>query len=448
MNMRGMKPSSRLLGLLAGLLVLAILLGAMDALAFAWHDRLLPLWWGALLLVAVTALVDLLRLRRLPSPRLQRQLPGNLPLGRWSDVHLLAQHDYRHTLQIQVFDHVPQDMAVEHLPQQVQLRPGEQTRFSYRVRPLLRGHFIFPRCEVTLPSPLRLWQSRRYLDLHDEARVYPDFARLYGAQLMAVDDWVSQLGVRQQQRRGLGQEFHQLREFRDGDTLRQIDWKATARKRTPIAREYQDERDQQILFLVDCGRRMRSQDGELSHFDHALNASLLLSYVALRQGDAVGLMTFAGEQSRYLPPVKGQAQVNVLLNAVYDLQSSQRPADYAAAAQALLARQKRRALVVLVTNLRDEDDDELLAAVKRLGRQHRVLIASLREEVLDSLRQEPVQDYDSALNYCGAVDYLNARNALHERLHAHGVPVLDARPGELGPELVTRYLAWKKAGAL
>ena len=443
-----MKPSSTLLRLLAGLLLVAIVLGALDALSVAVPERLTALWWGALLLLTAAALVDALRLHWLPSPRLRRHLPGNLPLGRWSDVRLSAEHGYGRGLHIEVFDHVPQDMAVEHMPQRVELRPGEHTTFSYRVRPLVRGHFVFPRCEVSLPSPLRLWQSRRYLEIRDETRVYPDFARLYGAQLMAMDDWVSQLGVRQRQRRGLGQEFHQLREFRDGDTLRQIDWKATARKRTPIAREYQDERDQQILFLLDCGRRMRSQDGELSHFDHALNASLLLAYVALRQGDAVGLMTFASEQRRYLPPVKGQAQVNVLLNAVYDLQSTQRPADYSDAVDALLKRQSRRALVVLISNLRDEDDEDLLGAVKRLERRHRVLIASLREDVLDNLRHTEVQDYESALNYCGAVDYLNARNTLHERLAAHNVPVLDARPGELGPGLVNRYLAWKKAGVL
>lgn len=243
-------------------------------------------------------------------------------------------------------------------------------------------------------------------------------------------------------------EFHQLREFRDGDTLRQIDWKATARKRTPIAREYQDERDQQILFLLDCGRRMRSQDGDLSHFDHALNASLLLAYVALRQGDAVGAMTFAGDDRRHLPPGKGSAQLGALLNTVYDLQTSQRPADFPEAVQAVLSRQRRRALVILVTNLRDEDDEELLGAVKRLGRQHRVLVASLREEVLDTLRQEPIARYEQALAYTGTIDYLNARNGLHEKLAAHGVPVLDARPSELGPELISRYLGWKRAGVL
>ena len=140
--------------------------------------------------------------------------------------------------------------------------------------------------------------------------------------------------------------------------------------------------------------------------------------------------------------------MNLLLNTVYDLDTTRRTADYQAAASQLLARQKRRALVIVVTNLRDEDDEALLSAVKRIGRQHRVLVASLREEVLDRLRQTPVRGYDDALAYCGTLNYLNARGGLHDRLAANGLPILDARPGELGPELVGRYLAWKKAGVL
>ncbi|MCY1267931.1 hypothetical protein D9M68_311780 [compost metagenome] len=443
-----MKPSRALLALVGALLAAALLLGVAAALAWQLPAQLYSLWWALLVALGLLALLDALWLRRLPSPRLERQLHGNLPLGRWSEVRLQLQHSFGLPQRVTLFDHLPAEMDFEHLPQAVELRPGERTLLAYRVRPLSRGHFVFPRCEIQLRSPLRLWQQRRHLERRDETRVYPDFARLYGAELMAVDHWLNRIGVRAGQRRGLGLEFHQLREFRDGDTLRQIDWKATARKRVPIAREYQDERDQQILFLLDCGRRMRSKDGDLSHFDHALNASLLLAYVALRQGDAVGLMTLASDRPRHLPPAKGSAQLGALLNAVYDLQASQRPADFSAAVQALLGRQRRRALVVIVTNLRDEDDEDLLAAVKRLGRQHRVLVASLREEVLDRLCQEPVQGYEEALAYCGTLDYLNARNDLHDRLVAHGVPVLDARPRQLGPELVSRYLGWKKAGAI
>ncbi|MBC3347299.1 DUF58 domain-containing protein [Pseudomonas sp. SWRI196] len=443
-----MKPSRLLLTWLAILLALGIILGALRALGVAVPSMLLSIHWGLLLALMALAILDALRLKRLPSPRVQRQMPGSLALGRWSEVRLQISHDFTQPLSVQVFDHVPAGLDFENLPLSVELQPDQHSQIGYRLRPLKRGHFSFEHCEVSLPSPLGLWDGKRLLDARDDTRVYPDFARLYDGQLLAVDNWLSQLGIRQRQRRGQGQEFHQLREFREGDSLRQIDWKATARHRTPIAREYEDERDQQIIFMLDCGRRMRSQDGELAHFDHALNACLLLSYTALRQGDAVGLSTFASEQPRYLAPVKGTGQLNVLLNTVYDLDSSQRPADYQTAVNQLLTRQKRRALVVLVTNLRDEDDEELLAAVKRLSQQHRVLVASLREEALDRLRQTPVQTLPEALTYCGTVDYLNARAELHERLNAHGVSVLQARPGELGAELVTLYLGWKKAGNL
>jgi uncharacterized protein (DUF58 family) len=162
----------------------------------------------------------------------------------------------------------------------------------------------------------------------------------------------------------------------------------------------------------------------------------------------LGLYTFATEQRRFFAPAKGQRQLNALLNGVYDLVNTQRPADFALAINNVLALQKRRALVIIVSNLRDEDDEELLGAVQRLSRRHRVLVVSLREPVLDRLRQQPVETFQQALDYCGTLDYLNARGKLHEQLVAHSVPVLDARPHEVGPALISRYLAWKKGGVL
>lgn len=447
-----LKPSSRLLRCLSLLLGIAVLLGILDALSLGPTSKLAGVFCTLLLVLGLISALDAVWLWRTPSPRLQRQLAGSLALGRWSEVRIDIQHDYRRTMPLTLFDHGAAGQTnrfdVESLPQTILLRPYRTAQMGYRLRPTSRGQFNFEKIEISIHGPLGMWSTRRFLPVASSARVYPDFARLHGGQLMAVDNWLSRLGVRQRQRRGMGLEFNQLREFREGDSLRQIDWKATARQRMPIAREYQDDRDQQIMFMLDCGRRMRSQDGHLTHFDHALNACLLLSHVALGQGDAVGLSTFAAENNRYLLPVKGSAHLSVLLNTVYDLNSTQRPADYSTAIRQVLARQKRRALVVLMTNLRDEDDDSLLSAVKQLSRHHRVLVASLREEVLDGLRQTPIETWQDALDYCGTVDFLNARATLHERLIAHGIPVLDVRPGDLGPELVSRYLSWKKAGTL
>ena len=441
-----MNPSRLLLIWLAILLAIGIVLGALQALDVEVPSSLLSINWGLLLALFALSLLDALRLKRLPSPRVQRQMPGSLALGRWSEIRLEIEHDFDPPLAIQIFDHVPDGLSHENLPLSTELQPGQRSLIGYRLRPLKRGHFTFETCELNLPSPFGLWSGKRLLNITDHTRVYPDFARLYGGQLLAVDNWLSQLGVRQRQRRGQGMEFHQLREFREGDSLRQIDWKATARHRTPIAREYEDERDQQIVFMLDCGRQMRSQDGELSHFDHALNACLLLSYVALRQGDAVGLSTFASDQPRFIAPVKGAGQLKVLLNGVYDLDSTRRSADYPAAVNHLLARQKRRALVVLVTNVRDKDDEELLNAVRQLSQQHQVLVARLRESTLEDRRHSQVQTIEQALEYCATVDYLNNRAELHEQLSAHGLQVLDVEPHKLGTEMVTKYLSWKRAG--
>jgi uncharacterized protein (DUF58 family) len=437
---------------LAVLFGVSVLLGVLQALGRGPIARLDGLFWTLLWLLTAVAALDAVWLWRLPSPRIKRHMNSSLAMGRWSEVRVELEHDSPRALSLTLFDHGPSELharyETKNLPQHVVLRPQRTAQLTYQLRVVSRGDFSLEQTEIHLRSPLRLWSSRRYLPNVSTVRVYPDFTRLHNSQMPGVENWLRQIGVRQQPRRGLGLEFHQLREFREGDSLRQIDWKATARHRAPIAREYQDERDQQILFMLDCGRRMRSQDADLSHFDHALNACLLLAYVALRQGDAVGVSTFAGDQDRYIAPVKGAGRLNVLLNQLYHVNATQRPADYAAAVNRLLTRQKRRALVVLITNLRDEDDEQLLQAVRQLSCHHRVLIASLREGVLDDLRRTSVQTWQQAVDYCGTIETVNARGVLHERLTAHRIPVLDVRPSELGPELVSRYMSWKKAGAL
>ncbi|MDB5997812.1 MAG: hypothetical protein JWP42_4948, partial [Pseudomonas sp.] len=223
-----MKPSRLLLIWLAILLAISIVLGTLRALDFAVPMNLLSINWGLLLALLALAILDAIRLKRLPSPQVTRQMPGSLALGRWSEVRLDVRHNVPQSLNIQIFDHVPDGLSFENLPLSVELQPGQYSQTGYRLRPLKRGHFNFAYCEINLPSPLGLWVGKRLLSVTDHTRVYPDFARLYGGQLLAVDNWLSQLGVRQKQRRGLGLEFHQLREFREGDSLRQIDWKATA----------------------------------------------------------------------------------------------------------------------------------------------------------------------------------------------------------------------------
>jgi len=278
-------------------------------------------------------------------------------------------------------------------------------------------------------------------------KVYPNFAEVTKYTLFATDNRLSQIGIKKHRRRGEGLSFHQLRDYRAGDALRQIDWKATARLQRLISREYQDERDQQVVFLIDCGRRMLAKDDALSHFDHALNAVLLLSYVALRQGDAVGFFAFAGPQ-RFLPPRKGALTINTVLNNVYDLQPTTHASDYALAASELIKRLKKRSLVVLVTNLRDEDAEELRPAITLLRQRHLVVLASLQEAVLNQVAQQPVQGFDQALLLASTDIYLEQRRQAHQALKNFGVMMLDVEPAQLPVALVNRYLDIKLSGRL
>ncbi len=444
-------PQPRLLGLVALWAVLALLASAVQLLEGAWvagfSRGLTDLAVAGLVVTALLALWDGLQLRRCRPPVVTRRLPGTVPVNRWTEVVLELRHTSPRPLTIELFDFYPSGADMQQLPCRVELRPGQTTQVSYRLRPVERGDARFGPTQCLLPSPLKFWQRWQMAGEAGQLRVYPDFAAITAYQLLATDNRTSQLGIRRRPRRGEGLEFHQLRDYRVGDTLRQIDWKATVRRQQLISREYQDERDQQIFFMLDCGRRMRTRDGDLSHFDHALNAVLLLSYVALKQGDGVGLMSFGGER-RWLPPAKSCHAVNTILNALYDLQPTTRASDYAAAVAEVVSRQRKRSLVILVTNLAQESIEELNEVLHLLCKKHLVLIANLREEVLDRTLQQPVTDFNQALSYLGANHYLNQRRQTQQQFEQRGVLGLDVTPGELAVSVVNRYLEIKRSGGL
>jgi uncharacterized protein (DUF58 family) len=412
-----------------------------------WPEWLI--YWllvGGLLLTAIVQDAFALRLR--PSPQIERQVPPALPLGAWQTVRLRITNSAAQPATLTVFDHYPTAAAdCADLPQRLTVETGGWTELAYRVRPVVRGEWTFAPVQVWLESPRGLWRRDDRLGEPATVRVYPDFAAIMRYIRLTLDQRETVLGIHQRRRRGEGQTFLQLREYRIGDSLRQIDWKATARTRKPIARDYQDERNQTVLFLLDCGRRMRAQDDDLSHFDHALNALILLAYVALRQGDAVGVQSFGGER-RWLVPRSGPGTLTPLINGIYDLQPTLEPPDYAEAAQLTLTRQRKRALIVLLTNLRDEDQDDLRPAVALLSRRHLVLIANLREPILDEWLTQPIHDLPQAHLYATVCHYLLQRERVQQELRHLGSIVLDTQPQRLPAAMVNQYLELKRGGRL
>ncbi|MEN9307369.1 MAG: hypothetical protein RL173_1301 [Fibrobacterota bacterium] len=433
-----MTPSSRLLRALA----IWIGLGALATLA-----GFQSFWAIATLFVLLAAFWDGLRLRATAIPILRRGLPAVWSQRRQGTVHLHLENRSNMDLDLEIFDHHPTGWATSDLPLRVTAPARQETSVAVRYIAPDRGDAIFHAADVRIASRWGLWTRQLGLGTTESVRVYPDLSRLAGHVLRGTDSRTPNGGAIRKRRRGEGTEFHQLREYRRGDSLRSIDWKATARMGKPISREYQEERDQQVVILLDGGRRMLARDGRLSHFDHVLESALSLAWIAQKQGDAVGLLSF-GTDIRWVAPKKGRLGLDRLLGAIYDLQPTEAAPDYLTAAQDLLGHLHRRAFIILATNLRDEDDDNLLAALSLLRKRHLVLCANLQETILSQTQAEPVRDFPSALRLCATEEYLKHRREALDRLGLDRRTLVDAVPHNLASLLVDRYLELKDAGVL
>jgi len=412
------------------------------------------LWLLALLIaMAADALISR-RAWRASSVQLTRQLPAAFAIGVPSSVTVLLQAAGTRTWQCRLYDGCDPLLASSGLPIELKITADKRTETSYGVTPLRRGVVRFAPADVRVRSLLGLAELLETLDAEDMRRVYPDFAQIARYAWLAGDRRLQEIGIKTYQQRGEGTDFKQLIDYRYGDPVRHIDWKATQRVGKPIIREFQDERDQCIMILIDCGRRMRADDPGLSagrsHFDQVLNSVMLLSYVALKHGDAVGALSFgtaAGGQ-RWFAPRKGMHAINALMGEFFNVQPSPTHSDYVSAAQEVLRKQPRRALVVVITNFRDEDGSELAQALRLLRTRHLVLLASLRERVVRDLMMQPVTSPQAALEVGSAHLYAQARTAAFNRLAARDALMVDAEPQQLGVELVNRYRAAKRAGLI
>jgi uncharacterized protein (DUF58 family) len=420
---------------------------------------------GIAMLGAIDALVTLVimialdyafsrRAWRQSSVVMTRHLPSAFAIGVREPVGLTIDCVGATPWHCELYDHADPSLVTEGLPIALTLVGEHRVETTYFATPTSRGEVTFAPADVRVRSLWGLCELLERVGTSAMRRVYPDFAQVARYAWLAGDRRLQEIGIRTYQQRGEGTDFKQLSEYRVGDSVRHIDWRATLRLGKPIVREFQDERDQCMMLLVDCGRRMRADDRSAAigttHFDQVLNAVMLLTYVALKQGDAVGAMTFGtprGEE-RSFPPQKGAHALNSLMGQLHGVQPTPTHSDYLGAAQDLLRRQHKRALVVIITNFRDEDSAELHHALRLLRSRHLVLLASLRERIVGELIAQPLVSGDAAIDVASAHLYEQSRRDAFNRLAARDALMVDAEPERLGVELVNRYHAIKRAGLI
>ena len=422
---------------------LALVLASLGVMALgAARPVLLPV--GAVLAVLAVAAVAVDG-RRAPGPGrvvVDRILDPRLSVGVANPVRLVVHAPATAALVLR--DEVPLRIPASPLV----LRPVDGVA-RYTLTPRARGDASFGHVHVRSRGPWGLGTRDLRAARQQTVRVDADISAVRVYEALARRGQLEELGVRSTRRRGSGTEFDRVRDAVPDDPQRAINWRATARTGRLMTTELTAERDQPVVACLDHGRLMGVGAGELTKFDHAVNAALLLLHVALRTGDRAGLVAFSDRVTASVAPRAGAAQLRVLVDALGQLRPSEIESDYSHALTEVRVAQRRRALLALFTDLVDRDQAEALVVQCRLlRRRHLPVVVTVRDPaVVDIARARP---RDSHTVYARAIaGGIEAERDLAVRaVRAAGVDVIDADARTLSPRLVNRYLDLKRRAAI
>jgi uncharacterized protein (DUF58 family) len=395
--------------------------------------------------IVLVALVDGLLAWR-PLFTITRRANQVFSIGRQNPVTLEVRSRTWRTLTVEIKDDLFDTAECTDFPIVLEVPAREQKVARYLVTPSRRGAFQLGDHHLRYRSPLGLWIRQVRVKAPTDVKVYPDVQAVRQYELLAREDRESSM-FRTSKRKGGESEFERLREYRNGDEYRSIDWKATARRQKLISREYQLESNQNILFLLDAGRLMTAESAGMSLFDHALNATLMLAHVAAKGGDNVGLLTFADDVRSYAPPEGGSRAARRIVQAGYDMHPELIETNYEAAFQKLGVLVRKRTLVVLFTQVLDDVAGKAVVKLARgLLPRHLPLFVMFRDSDVDALldpQAHPLADDGDVYVSAAAAELTSFRDRIVRELKKQGALVLDVPTGELTPKLMNRYLEIK-----
>lgn len=402
-----------------------------------------------LLLIALLVRVDLGATPRPGEIEVVRTLPEKLSIGAANPVKLTVRNASRYAATLTLRETPPVGFTGERVIGPITLAPHAEEEFALSFTPPGRGEFRFGDVGVRAIGPLGLAGRQLTIPTAEACRVYPDITAVRRYALLARRGALLDLGIKAARYAGVGTEFESLREYQTGDAYREIDWKATARRGTPVIRRFEAERSQTVMIAVDTGRLMTPLVGGMSKLDRAVNAALLLAYLGTEAGDLVGLLVFGRDIITYLPPRKGHRQFLAILEALYSAEGRVEEPDYTRALTYLAARLSKRSLIVLFTDiLGTEPSKRLLGVLGGLAPRHLPLVLTQRNRVIEARARQEVKTEAEAYASAVAEGVLRDKAEALGVLSARGALALDVEPEQLSVAAVNHYLEIKARGRL
>jgi uncharacterized protein (DUF58 family) len=432
---------TRLTMWLAAIPLVAVLAGsgAPAAVSGAW------LLMGLLLAAALT---DGILARRLPI-RLHRQAPDQLHVDRAARVAWTVENRGRTPARLILSDRVPEGARAAPPTLEVDAPPSSRTTYEYELISGRRGPAAFGDLDYRIRGPLGLAWAQKLLPARLEIRCMPYLANSKAAELAERRALLRQAGSHRYRWRGAGTSFESLREYSSQDDIRWVDWKATARMGRPISRNFEVERHQQVMILVDASRALSTYCGRRTKFDAMLEAAVLLARTALGQGDELGLMAFSDQVDLYLHPRRERARLNAVVDGLYARQPRLVEPNFELALTLAAQRNTRRTLFILLTDVTvTEAARRMILYTRVLASRHLLLVATIADETVEDLELREPQTAEDLYRAGVAAGLMQERTVLLEELRRSGVEVLDTYADQVAARAIERYLDLKRRNRL
>jgi len=425
----------RLLALGAPLWLLELILPGGWLVGFAYVIFLVALGWR-----------DATALPRPLAIAGRRELPPRLALDTEHSIKLVVSNRATAGIRALVRDELPASFEVlDELPP-LEVPPGGEAHLDYAVRPRRRGAHAFGDIVLRLQGERGLVQRQISLAAENTAKVYPNFRGVDRYQLLVKIDQRDEIARRPLRSRAPGTDFESLRPYVSGEDPRHIDWKATARRGALVSRNQQVEKGQQLAVLIDAGRLMAETVGDHSKLEHALNATVMLSYVAQRRGDALAVASFSNRIESFLPSVRGPSLLPRVLESLYAVEARPVESDYWQVIAQVMTLLRRRSLVILLTDILDASASAgLLNNLARAAEKHLVLCVVLAEPRIGEIARSIPANLTEAYRKAAACDQQRRRRLAIESMRAKGILVMETDPAHLSIQLVQRYLEIRQA---
>lgn len=374
----------------------------------------------------------------------ERLTTDRFSIGDENKVVLSIRNNYSFPASLGVIDELPDQFQERNWRRKLKIAGQSTDEIVYFLRPTTRGEYVFHDINVFVTAPLRLVKRKYVFSAEQAVKVYPSYIQMRRYHLLAVANRLQELGVRRMRQLGHSMEFEQIKEYVRGDDYRTINWKATARKEALMVNNYTDERSQQIYCMINKGRVMKMPFSGMTLLDHAINASLVLSNVALVRQDKAGLITFAENLDSFVQADKKPTQMNQVLETLYKQQTRFLEPDFEKLFSAIRTRITNRSLLVLFTNFESmESLERELPALRKIARYHLLLIVFFENTELQALTEQKVATLEDIYIKTIAEKFAFEKRLMVKELQKNGILSVLSSPENLTVNTINKYLELK-----